>query len=189
MRVCTQGIAKFMTYVIYKDDLAECARFLATIYGCNQIKSSNNAALHTNITQLIVLFKISLIINGMVVVCFIVAPIGIYLWSQELILILPIFTPIADESTTFGYVVLLVYHCMLVYIAMGLLAIVDATFLIFSFNALPLSNLFDNGFTRLNEYLLKCSSNDLAADTLRAKIEIRNLAMMWKEYRKYVKVV
>lgn len=177
-----QCITEFLLYVFYKNNLKDLATFIGNIYASNRKNSYNNIVLLKIIRQLMILFQIVVLIGVLSFVGFIVTPFCSWLFTGKIIPMLLILSPIVDTTSVFGYLCdITAVYCGCVLCVTG-----SATFLTFVFNTFALSNLFNNSFENLNEYLVDCDKKGVRINDRIVKFHIRNLDLMHKEYRKQV---
>lgn len=179
-----QGASKLILYICYKNDLIELAIFIGNIYASNRTNVGNSKILLKVIKPLMLLYKIALFIAFMVFVGFIITPFCVWLFTGEILTILPTLSPFIDTKNVFGYIIMFIHDLIVSYAGCVWMSIGETTFLIFCLNAFALSNLFCNSFDKLNEYLVECNKNSVHVNEHRVKFTIRNLDLMHKEYRK-----
>lgn len=107
---------------------------------------------------------------------FLAMPIFIYLTTNEMVPMMPLFLPIIDETTTVGYTILTIYHIICVVFATVSFTSVDFFMAIIIISSLIFGKLISTDLEQINFDLLE---NDSGLIT--AKARLRNVLLMHQE--------
>lgn len=125
-------------------------------------------------------FKYGIVVYALAMIAYIIRPLAIYLFTREIVVILPMALPFVDDQTMSGYVILLIFHASsVVFSGIGSICI-DYAFAMIIMNVHALPNLFDVSVKELNVEM-----NEKTTDVTVIKAHFRNILLQRREYTEY----
>lgn len=118
---------------------------------------------------------------GLVASTFISFPVIWYFLTGTRITPLPVYFPYLDETTNVGFLILTLYHSILVMFALSVTGAIDSTVMIVFINVLMMAEKFGNHVRKQNLHLL-----DEKRNRAQQKRQLIYLIREYKEFSKYV---
>lgn len=130
------------------------------------------------------LFKIGVSTYFVAILAFFLYPIYMYFIHDELAPIAPVFLPGIDETTGWGYIVLVFFHTVEMYGAFFGTAGSDLLFAMLIINMPIMARIFSDNVDEFNEFI-----HEKAYDRLRMKMLFRNILLQHKEIIEYLRII
>lgn len=167
-----------MYHIQYIDDLQWIIRKIQNLYKVHITTTSpdrigyfRNFALFTEI-----LFKVMSILYFPPILVFMSYPIYVYVTTNQLVPIIPLYVPMIDETTIVGFIILAIYHIINIILGtLGLIAI-DYFMAIVITSSLIFAKLISADLQQINCDLMENDSRLMAA-----KARFRNIFWMHQE--------
>lgn len=169
---------KYATLYFYAADMRANVAQLRRMYSQNASPATANYQVLSKWSGFFIgISKMVGCMFGLVGVCMTSRPAVVYLFTQEQILLIPIWVPGVDETNASGYTLTSAYHVFVMVLAYVGTIGSDTLYLMFVLHIWPMYEIFENTFRIINE----SARVPVCRDSVELKRFIRNAIQMHSE--------
>lgn len=162
--------------LVYRPELQYRIIFIGSIYKLNICNGRNTIVVNTSAAILKKLYYIGVCLYICTGVVFITSPLIVYVLTGTIELIVNIQVPGLNQFTTYGYIMLTIYHSLCAYAATVGAFATDLFFVSMVYHTRTMAELFKNALEDFNTSMAMP-----AIKPLQRKAALRNILQMHKE--------